>query len=446
MKILIAGAGEVGSHLAKMLSYEGHDLTIIDIKQSELKSVDLHLDLLTIDGSALSFETLRDAKVADMDLFIAVTHYPEMNIASAIIAKKLGARKCIARVRHSEHLKSANRKLFKELGIDSLVYPQQLAAVEVANFVKQAATREVFDFSDGKISLFVIKLEKNAPIIGKTLFEAGNLQKELDYRAVAILRNNGTLIPRGNDVFMEGDQIYVVSNRKRLDTLLKYTGKQRLDINNIMILGGSRIGRATALLLENQFDVKLIEQDQRRAEKLADQLLNTLVICGDGRNTDLLVEEGIRKMDAFVAVTGNSETNILACQLAKRLGVKKTIAQVENIDYLDLAENMNIDTILNKKFIAASHIYKHTLDVEVSQVKYLTQTDAEVLEFIVNDSCQVSSKPLNEIDFPKDAIIGGIVRKEDAFIAKGSTKIEPGDRVLVICRPHVVSEIGKFFE
>jgi trk system potassium uptake protein len=446
MKILIAGAGEVGTHLAKMLSYEGHDLTIIDIKQAELKNVDLHLDLLTIDGSALSFDTLKEAKVEEKDLFIAVTHFPEMNIASAIIAKKLGAKKCIARVRHSEHLKQVNRQLFRELGIDSVVYPQQLAAQEIYNFLKQAATREVFDFSNGKISLFVIKLNNEAPIVGKNLFETGNMQKELDFRAVAILRNNTTIIPRGSDVFMENDQIYVVSNRKRLSSLLDFTGKHEVNINNIMILGGSRTGKATALLLENHFDVKLIEQDEKQAERLANDLANTLVVCGDGRNTDLLVEEGIRKMDAFVAVTGNSETNILACQLAKRLGVKKTIAQVENVDYLDLAENMNIDTIINKKFIAASHIYKHTFNVEVSEVKYLNQTDAEVLEFIVNDDCKIISAPLNQIDFPKDAIIGGVVRGSDAFIAKGASQILPKDRVLVICRPHVVSDVQKFFE
>lgn len=445
MRIIVAGAGEVGAHLAKLLAYEGHDLTVIDVQPEALNEITLHLDLLTVEGSALSIGVLEDAKVDECDLFIAVTHFPEMNIACSVIAKKLGAKQTIARIRGQETLKERHIEIYNEMGIDAVINPQQLAANEIAKFIRESATREVFDFSNGKLSLFVIKITNDSRFAGKTLAELDNEQTGLDYRIVAINRDSQTIIPNGNDVLHTNDVIYVVSNKKGIKPMLNFTGKKKLDINNIMIIGGSRIARATSKLLQNQFDVKLIEMDKRNAQRLANTLTNTLVIHGDGRNTDLLVEEGIRKMDAFIAVTGDSETNILSCILAKRLGVKKTIAEVENIDYMDLAENMGIDTIINKKFIAASNIFKYTLDAEVASVKYLTQTDAEVLEFIVPENAIICEQPLHATDFPKEAIIGGVVRGKDAFIASGNTKLQPQDKVLVISLPSVINEIQRLF-
>jgi trk system potassium uptake protein len=446
VRIIIAGAGEVGTHLSKMLSYEGHDLTVIDIEAANLKQLQQHLDLLTVEGSAISLKALEKAKVNGIDLFVAVTHYQEMNIASAVMAKKLGAKQTIARIIDPDFLTTDNQDMFRKMGIDHLVYPQKLAAAEVVNFIKQASTREVFDFADGELSLFVIKLDENAPILNKTLLEAGDMDNALDYRAVAITRDSQTIVPRGNDIFRAGDLIYVVTTKKGINSLLKYTGKKKVEISNIMILGGSRIGRLSAIELENQFNVKLIEINQAKANRLTDKLYNTLIINGDGRNTDLLIEEGIRKMDAFIAVTGNSETNILSCLLAKRLGVKKTIAEVENIDYMELAENVGIDTLINKKIVAASQIYKHTLSAEVSTVKHLTQTEAEVLEFVVKDGAKITRNQLNMTDFPKQAIIGGIVRGRNVFIARGATKIEPKDKVLVFSLPSAIPAVERFFE
>lgn len=445
MKIIIAGAGEVGAHLAKMLSYEGHDLTVIDTAAATLKSLQQHLDVLTIEGSALSLNILEEANVANTDLFIALTLFQEMNISSAIMAKKLGAKQTIARVKDPEFLLPKNEAMFKELGIDQLIYPQKLAALEIVNFIKQASTREVYDFADGHLSLFVIKLDADAPIINHTLLTAGAMSKMLDFRAVAISRNSQTIIPRGHDIFMAGDLLYVVTTKRGISLLLNFTGKKRVDINNIMILGGSRIGRLTAFELENQFNVKLIEIDPAKATKLAEKLCNTLIINGDGRNTDLLIEEGIRKMDAFIAVTGNSETNILSCLLARRLGVKKTIAEVENLDYMDLAQNIGIDTLVNKKIVAASQIYKYTLNAQVSNVIHLTQTEAEVLEFMVKDGSEITRKPLNQTDFPKEAIIGGVVRGNDVFIAKGDTVIQARDKVLIFAMPSALVAVERFF-
>jgi len=447
MKIIIAGAGEVGTHLAKMLTLENHDITVIDIEPDQIKNIELFIDIRTIEASAISLSGLIEAGVAGADLFIAVTHFQEMNISSAILAKKLGAKKTIARIIDSEYIKIHNVQMFKELGIDSLIYPQYIAAQEIANFIRQASTKEIYDFCDSRFSLFVIKIDINASIIGKTLEEISNQEPKLEFRAVAIVRDKLTFIPKKTDIFKLGDVVYVLSTNRGTDTVLKYTGIKRVEINNILIVGGSRTGRAVALELQNHFNVKIIEQNHKKAERLASKLSKkTIIIEGDGRNFDLLMEVGIRKMDTVIAVTGNSEMNILTCLHAKRFGVKRTIAEVENLDYISLANTLGIDIVVNKKFVAANHINKYTMKAEVQSVKVLTNTDSEVLEFLVVLGSKIIGKQLKDIDFPDEALIGGIVRDKEAFIAQGNTIIKAGDRVLVFSRPSVVADIEKFFK
>lgn len=445
MRIIIAGAGEVGQHIAKMLSKGKHNIIVIDSDKENLKNVDSHFDLLTINGSASSISVLKEAKIKSADLFIAVTNFEDVNIVSAILAKKLGAKKTIARIDNKEHLLLTNRQHFTDLGIDLLICPEKLAAKEIVGLLKQTGTTEIFEFSDKKLLLFVIKLDENATVINKTLVESAKIDKTFNYRAVAITRNTQTIIPRGDDKFLINDLIYVITNKAGIKSLLKYTGKKRFHIHNIMIIGGSRIGRRTAKDLEYHFNIKLIEINKDKSPLLADFLEKTLVITGDGSNIDLLVEEGIKKMDAFIAVTGNSETNILSCLLAKKLGVKKTIAEIENIDYIDLAENIGIDTIINKKLITASHIFGFTMNAEVSSLKCLTGADAEVLEFVVHQNAKITKKTLKFMDFPEDAIIGGVVRGNNSFIAKGDTLIEAQDKVVVFALPSAIHKVEKFF-
>ncbi len=445
MKIIIAGAGEVGQHIAKMLSKEKHNIIVIDTDKENLKNVDSHFDLLTVNGSASSISVLKEANIKSADLFIAVTNFEDVNIVSAILAKKLGAKKTIARIDKKEHLLLTNRQHFTDLGIDLLICPEELAAKEIVGLLKQTGTTEIFEFSDKKLLLFVIKLDENASIINKTLVEAAKIDKTFNYRAVAITRNTQTIIPRGDDKFLINDLIYVITNKAGIKSLLKYSGKKRFHIHNIMIIGGSRIGRRTAKDLEYHFNIKLIEINKDKSPLLADFLEKTLVITGDGSNIDLLTEEGIKNMDAFIAVTGNSETNILTCLLAKKLGVKKTIAEIENIDYIDLAENIGIDTIINKKLITASHIFQFTMKAEVSSLKCLTGADAEVLEFVVHKNSKITKKTLKFMDFPEDAIIGGVVRGNNSYIAKGDTLIEEQDKVVVFALPSAIRKVEKFF-
>ncbi len=445
MRILIAGAGEVGSHLAKMLSNENHDIVVIDPGEEQLRFLGSHYDLLTIQGSATSISKLNEAAVKKVDLFIGVAHSEEVNITSAILAKNLGARKTISRIDNLEYLYPSNQEYFTKLGIDYMIYPEMIAAREVVGLLHQTGTTDIVDFSGGKLFLYVIKLEENAPIVGKTIIESTNEMGNTEYRAVAITRSSETIIPKGNERFMANDIVYVITNKSGIEELMRYSGKENYDIRNIMVLGGSRIGINSARALGDQHNVKLIEIDREKSYQISNSLNNTLVINGDGRDRSLLMEEGLEKMDAFISVTGNSETNILSCLLAKNMGVKKTIAEVENIDYIDLAEDMGIDTIINKKLITASRIYRFTMSEEVSSIKCLTGTNAEVMEFVAQPGSKATKAPISEVNFPDDVIIGGIVRGKSSYIATGDSQIKPNDKVVLFSLPTAINKIAKFF-
>ena len=445
MRIIIAGAGEVGSHLAKMLSQENHDIILIDPDEEKLKNISANLDVMTRTGSSTSISLLIDCDIRRADLLIAVATSEETNITTSILGKKLGAKRTIARIDNQEYLFPKYVNHFTSLGIDYMIYPEKIASREIIGLLEQTGSTDLVDFGGGKLTLFAIRLDEDAPIINKTLLETAKELNNQDYRAVAITRNGETIIPRGDDVFLPYDVIYVISNQEGITNLMEYSGKEKININNIMILGGSRIGMLTAKEIGNHHNVKLIELDREKSYRLSNYLNNTLVVNGDGRNLNLLVEEGLKNMDAFIAVTGDSETNILSCISASKLGVKKTIAEVENMDYIVLAENMGIDTIINKKVITASRIFRFTTSETVTVVECLTGTDAEVMEFIAKPESKIIKAPLNQMGFPKDSIVGGIIRENNSFIANGYTVIQPGDKVVVFALPSAINKIGKFF-
>ncbi len=445
MRIFIAGAGEVGTHLAKMLCNAKHDVILMDEDEEKLRRIDSHFDLMTIVGTISSIEDLKEANVKSCDLFIAVPPYQDMSILSCILAKKLGAKTTIARVNNHEYLLSENTEFFRQLGIDELIYPEQLAAKEVVTSLKQIGTRQVVEFTGSKLVLFAIKVRENALMVGKTMAEISAMYEEQIYNIVAINRHGETIVPHGNELVIHNDLIYVITTIESSKQVLQDAGKKQFDIKNVMILGGSRIGKKVAEELEDNYNVKLIEIDKDKAARLADQLERTLLINGDGRNLDLLKDEGIQKMDAFVAVTGNSEVNILACQLAKKMGVKKSVAEVENMDYLDLAENIGIGTLVNKKLIAASHIYRYTVRAHVANVKCLIATEAEVLELIAQPGSKITKEPISKLSLPKDVNIGGIIRGQEAIIVTGSTQIQAQDTVVLFVLPSGISKVEKMF-
>ncbi len=445
MRIVIAGAGEVGTHLAKMLANENHEIVVIDPEEERLRPIDTSLDILTHEGSATSVRLLRDTLMKKTDLFIAVTHSEDTNIISAILAKRFGAVKTIARIDNLDYFESSTLDFFKSIGIDSLIYPELIAAREVLGLLHETGASDFMEFCNGKLAMYVQKLKENAPIINKSLQEIAATNRTDQYRAVAIKREGKTIIPRGNEHFQVADTVYVISTFEGMDEMMKASGKKNFEAKNIMILGGSRIGKHIALHMQKSCEVKLIDINTKKCESLSEILDNTLIINGDGRNVEVLEQEGITKMDAFVAVTGNSETNILSCLLAKKFGVRKTFAEVENIEYISLAEKSGIDTIINKKISAASRIFRHTVSPIITQVKYMAGTDAEVLELNVPENAKITKGTLRSIDFPKDAIVGGGLRDGIPYIATGDTIINANDKVVVFTLPTAYEKLNKFF-
>lgn len=445
MDIVIAGDGEVGSHLAQLLAGENHNITVVDPHSKMLEMIGAHTDVLTIEGDSTSIEILEKAKVNKADLLIAVLHDENINLMTCILGKKLGAKKTIARISNNEFLESRHESLFKNLGVDQMVFPERIAADEIVNLLKQTAATEIFDFSDGMLQLFLIRLEKYAYVVNKTLNQIAQEFPKLNFRAVSIHRSGKTIIPNGDTYFRENDLAYVITKPEGIDMLLQLGGKQPFKIKDIMIIGGGRVGKKTALSLENEMHIKLMEKDTVRAEQLTSILNNTLIINGDTRDINQLEDEGIRDMDAVIALTNSSETNILTCLHARKLGVKRTIALVENIEYIDIAQNIGIDTIINKKLITASYINRHTMTGNVTSVKCLSGINADVIELVAMPNSPVTKKPIKKLKMPEGAIIGGIVRGRESFIAIGDLQINENDKVVVFSMPYALHKVNQLF-
>ncbi|MBR5770365.1 MAG: Trk system potassium transporter TrkA [Alistipes sp.] len=444
MKIVIAGAGDMGTHLAKMLSGNGHDITVADVDPKALAELGSLVDVETTEGDTTQFSVLRKAGVRKCDLFIAVRSVENDNILSAVMAKQLGARKAIARVDSNEYLEPNSKEVFIDMGIDYLFYPEQIAAREVINLLGHTSTTEYMDFAAGKLSLVAFKLELTSPLLGRKVIEEG-ADEDLEYRAVAIVRGSRTIIPGPEERYEEEDMVYIIARHHATQSVVELSGNSQVDIRNMMILGGSRIGVRIANELQNKINVKLVDYNADKAYRLAEMLDKTLIINEDGRDTEAMIEEDIAGMDAFVAVTGRSETNILAAMLAKRMGVKKVIAEVENINYISLAESIGVDTIINKKLVTASNIFRFTMTTDVQAIKCLTGSQAEVLEFIVKPNSPATKHPIEELGLPDDTMVGGVVRGDRVFIAVGSTQINAFDRVVVFAMPDSIMRVAEFF-
>ena len=445
MNIIIAGDGEAGFYLAEALVDSNHDITVVDPHDELLKMIEAHTDLMTIVGDSNSVGVLKRANVSKADLVISVLHDETINILTAILAKKLGAKKAIARVATLENISVENRKIYEELGIDYLISPEDIAGHEVIKLLEQPEATEIFDFSDGKLSVFLIKIEEDAPIIGKSLKMIAEEKGSLGFRAVAIHRGTETFLPEADSIFEANDMVYVITKRDAKDELLALGGKKKVEINNIMIVGGGRVGKVIARRVENNLNVKLIEIDRVRCEGLSDLLNDTLIINGDARDINLLEDEGIENVDAFMAVTNSSETNILTCLHAKKFGVKKTIALVENLDYIEISQNIGIDTIINKKLIVASHIIKHSMGDEVASLKCLSGINSDIMELIAMEGSPITKKTLRDLKMPEGALVGGIIRGDESFIAVGNLQIDAGDKVVVFALPGTKHKVEKMF-
>ena len=446
MKIIVAGAGEVGYHLAKQLSNENHDITVIDLDSSSLERVDSVMDVLTVTGSSTSLRILKKANCEKTDLLVAVTSSESVNVNTAILAKKLGAKKTVARVENAEFASVDNLSLFNSMGIDHLIYPEELAAQELVKLIQRAAATDIIEFEEGKLSLIGLKLEANLPVIRKTIQEIAHSVDQVKFRVVAIHRGIRTIVPKGSDILLPNDQIFVITTHEGIEEIIKLVGKDQSKLNNIMFLGGGKIGRIAAKMLENSINLKMIESDKDKTIELADFLKKTLVIQGDGRDIDLLAQEGIIDMNGFVAVTNDAETNIITCLMAKHLGVTKTIALVDNVDYIPLTQTIGLDSLINKKLIAANNILKFIRKANIISIATLQGIEAEVMEYIAQPKSPVTKKLVKDLKFPQNAIIGGYIRNGEAFITVGNSQIEANDKVVVFSLPGTVHNVEKFFQ
>ncbi len=430
--------------MAKLLSREDMEISLLDANPERLGDLDANYDLLTKAGSPTSIHDLTDIGVRDADLFIAVTPTEAENISSCLIANQLGAKKTLARIDNYEYLIPENKQIFERMGLNHLIYPEVLAADEIVEALKINWLRYHIPLCDGALELCVVKVRENAEVVNKK-FSSGFFNHGF-YRVVAIKRGQNTIIPRGGDEIKPEDMVYAVCTNENMNILREHMGKQKRDIHNIIVYGGSRIAQKTIQELPDGLNIKILEADRDTCYHMSDKVNNALIVNADGSDMNVLQAEGIQDADAFIAVTGRSEANIFACLAAKRFGVRKTIAEVENIDYIPMAETLDIGTVLNKKTIAAAYIYQMLLDASVLNVRNLTSADAEIVEFVAAEGHRITKHKIRELDLPEEVNIGAIVRAGEAVLVNGETLILPGDQVVVFCKQQAIRQMERFFK
>lgn len=445
MKIIITGAGDVGYHLAKMLSSELQDIYLIDLDESRLNYIQSHIDIFPIKGDATSPKVLEEAKISSCDLLIAVTSSEKTNLLVSIIAKRYGAKQTIARISNMENLNPEIQEMYTSLGLDTMISPVQLASDEIVRLLSKTAFTDNYAFDDGLLSVFGLPIGDKSPLKEKTVEGSAYLNPNLSFSPIAIHRNEDTIMVKKDTVILENDILYFVSTPETIDDLTALCDQACFEIKNIMIMGGSRIGVRTAKLLQNNYKVVLLERNRDRCKAIAAELTSTLVLNIDGSDVEAIKEEGLNEMDAFIAATGDSERNIISCLVAKNNGVRKTISRVENIDYIHLSQNIGIDTLINKKIIAASEIFKYVRKGDVDAIVSLHGVDAEIIEFNVKANSKVTKRKIKKLNFPDNARIAGVVRDGKGFIPFGDFQMEANDKAIVFSLTDSIHKIERFF-
>ncbi|MFK7937256.1 MAG: Trk system potassium transporter TrkA [Saprospiraceae bacterium] len=446
MRIIIAGAGRMGFHLAELLALENNDIILIDQNQQVLDYVRTQLDVLTIKGDAASFEILEKVQVADSQLFIAATTSEKTNLVAAMLAKKMGTKQTIARLEHTDHLTDGQHLILEELGIDASISPKQLAAEEIHRLVQSCSFSEIYPFEDGKMSIVGVILERSSRLINRTLEDIAENDRLDDFLIIALQRSHRTIIPNGNTILRKGDKVYFMTKASGTEKIEASVGCQRMEVNKVMIIGGTGLGYETAKLLENDYQVTLVESDRQRCLEMATTLSNTLVINGVENDFKLLETEGLAQMDVFITATDNEETNIITGLLAKEKGAKKTIALVENRNYIPISHEIGVDSLINKKLIAANEVFRYVRKGKVAAVTNLQSIDAEIIVYELTKNNVLTRKPIKKLRLPDAVIIGGIIRAEETYIPNGDFQMQQGDKVIVFTLPHSISQVEKIFK
>lgn len=445
MKIVIAGAGEVGIHLAKLLSKEEQDIILIGSDEKKLQPIDANYNLMTVVGSPTSVKALKEAEVSKADLFIAVTPYETRNLTACMLAANLGASKTVARIDNYEYMLPENKLIFNKMGIDELIYPEMLAGQEIVTALKRNWVRHWFELCDGALILIGVKLRESAKILNLKLCDLAPLSSNHHYHIAAIKRKDATIVPGGNDMLQLNDIVYFITTPDHIQDIRVLCGKREVNVKKVMIMGGSRIAIRTSALAPESMKLKVLEIEEEKSYSLVEKMDNAIVLHADGRDVEILKEEGIADIDAFISLTDSSEANILACLTAQGFGVPKTIAEVENISFISTAEGLNIGTIINKKLLAASKIYQLLLDEDHSNTKCLALADAEVVEMVAKEGSKITRSEVKDLSIPKGISFGGLIRNGKGYIVNGTTKILPNDHVVVLCLDTTLKKLEKLF-
>jgi len=443
--IIIIGAGEVGYNLAKILSYENHDIVLVEKDAERLKRASDNLDIQVLAGNASSPNLLLQAGLKKADMLVAVTNNDEVNLISSMIANQVNVPKKIVRVKNREFTRPESPLNAETMNIDLVIHPESEVAGAVINLLKQTAATDIIEFEGGKLILIGIKLDNKALILEQSLVQVAAAYEDLSFRTVAIQRRERTIIPHGSDIFMNGDRVYVTARKESLPEILRLAGKENVRIENIMILGGGQTGEEIAHRLEGEFNLKIIESNADKTEMLADHLEKSLVIRGDGRDINLLALEGIIDMDAFISVTGDDETNIISCLMAKHLRVPRIISLINKSDYIPIIPTIGIDAYVSKQLVTVDNILKFIRRGSIVSVASIPGISAEIIEFDTHKNAKICRKPLLNLNLPKGVIMGAVVRGDDIFIPTGKTKILEGDKVVVFALPPAIREVEKLF-
>ena len=447
MKVIIVGADAIGAHLAALFSKIKQDIIIIDEDESKLERISSNCDLLTIKSSPNTpIKSFRDAGVKNADLFISVTRDENMNISLCVLAKSMGAKRTIARVENSEFTDAQITDAFERAGISSIIYPDDLAAQDIIAGLEQSWVSQRWNVHDGALTMLGVKLKAPFEIINKPLKEI--CKPGTPYHVVAIKRRGATIIPTGNDILQDNDYVYFMTTRDFISDLKKLVGKEHYpDVKSIIIVGGGKTAVRVVNQLPHGMKAKIFETSAARCEEL-NSIIDTsrvMVINADGRSMNNLLEENVKNTQALVALTGNAEANILTCMTAQELGVCKTIAMIENMDYMNIAGNAEIGTVINKQALTASYIYQLLLGGDVRNIRNLLMVNADVAEFNAREGSRITSKRVCELNLSQSVELGGLVRDGVGMLINGNTQIQPGDDVVVFCQDTNISQIEKYF-
>lgn len=435
----------MGYHLAEQLSYENKDITLIDVDKDALDNAASHLDVMTIMGDATSLEVLNNANLKDTHMFMAVTTSEKTNIVAATLAKQLGAKRVIARVRNHDYLEPEHEVYFKNIGIDNIISPTMLCSGEIYRMIKNSTFTEVIEFEGGKLNIVGISLDQYSPLFNKKISDMKDIPLFGDIRIVAIVRDQMTIIPRGNTIIRNNDHVFFISNKKAVESIIELLGEKKISIKNIMIIGGDDMAFATALKLEDEFRVTLVHRDKERCKWLSERLNNTLIINGDYKNIELLIEEGLEQMEAFISLTESSETNIITSLSAKNHGVYKTIAHVDTREYIHISHSIGVDSLINKKLVAANQITRFLKKGKVEAVSGIYGVDAEIIQYVITKGNRLTKKSLKELHFPDTAIVAGVIRGEEVFIPDGDFILHVDDKAIVLALPAAKAALEKLF-